>query len=71
LVQKVVQGNLFNEENLLLRQYPSPEVDEAWEALTDVGVVIITEDEIIRLGKDPKTSVKAPPEWGSSPCLSF
>jgi hypothetical protein len=56
-VEKVVQGDLFNEHNLLLRQYPSSEVDEAWEALTDVGVVLITREEILRLGKNPKTFV--------------
>ncbi|EHK96556.1 hypothetical protein M7I_7765 [Glarea lozoyensis 74030] len=57
------QGDLFNEDNLLLRQYPSPEVDDAWEALTDVGVVIINKEEVVKLGKDPKKAVKAPPEW--------
>ncbi|RDL40102.1 uncharacterized protein BP5553_00081 [Venustampulla echinocandica] len=64
VVKKTVQGTLFNEENLILRAYPSPEVDAAWEALTDVGVVIITGEEVSKLGKDPSKTVKAPREWG-------
>jgi hypothetical protein len=70
-VEKVVQGDLFNEDNLLLRQYPSTAVDEAWEALTDVGVVIINEEEVVKLGKDPKKAVKAPPEWGLWSFVAF
>jgi Mycotoxin biosynthesis protein UstYa len=49
---------------LLLRSDPSPEVDAAWEELTDVGVIIITGDEVSQLGKDPTKTVKAPKEWG-------
>ena len=64
-MEKTIQGTLFNEDNLLLRAAPSPEVDAAWEALTDVGVVIITGEEVLRLGKDPSKTVKAPPEWGT------
>jgi hypothetical protein len=56
---------------LLLRQYPSPQVDDAWEILTGVGVVIITEEEILRLGKDPKKAVKAPSKWGMLTFYSF
>ncbi|CAG8960187.1 hypothetical protein HYFRA_00010666 [Hymenoscyphus fraxineus] len=63
-VEKVVQGTLFNEHNLLLRADPSPEVDEAWSKLTDVGVVIISGEEVSKLGKDPKKTVKAPLAWG-------
>lgn len=66
VVEKVVQGTLFNEENLILRSYPSPEVDAAWEAITDVGVVIITGEEVSKLGKNPTQTVKAPLGWGKS-----
>jgi hypothetical protein len=66
--EKIVQGTLFNEKTLpvtdiLLRSYPSPEVDAAWDALTHVGIVTITGREVSRLGKDPKQAVKAPSEW--------
>ncbi|KAG9238953.1 hypothetical protein BJ875DRAFT_491967 [Amylocarpus encephaloides] len=64
LVDKIVQGTLFDEHDILLRRYPSPEVDTAWSTLTDVGVVIIQEAEVSRLGKDPKNTVRAPPGWG-------
>ena len=69
-VEKTVSGPLFDEDTLsetdrLLRSYPSPEVDAAWEARTDVGIVLITGDEVSRLGKDPLKSVKAPDEWGT------
>jgi hypothetical protein len=65
---KIVRGPLFNENTLsetdvLLRSYPSPEVDAAWDALMRVGIVTITGEEVSRLGKDPKLTVKAPREW--------
>jgi hypothetical protein len=63
-VDKVVQSSLFNEDNILLRSTPSPQVDAAWEALADVGVIVITAEEVIRLGKDPNKTVRAPVEWG-------
>lgn len=67
---KVVAGTLFNEktlneQDLLLRSYPNAKVDAAWEALTDVGIVMITTDEVRRLGKDPSKTVRAPSEWGA------
>jgi hypothetical protein len=49
---------------LLLRSVPSPEVDAAWEELTNVGVIIISGDEVSQLGKDLTKTVKAPKEWG-------
>jgi hypothetical protein len=71
-VEKMVVGPLFNEKSLtehdgLLRSYPSAKVDAAWEALTDVGVVVITGEEVAGLGKDPAKTVKAPEEWGMFP----
>ncbi|TVY24103.1 hypothetical protein LHYA1_G007966 [Lachnellula hyalina] len=63
-ISKVVQGALFNEDDILFRQDPSPEVDDAWKTLTDIGVVIITGEEVAKLDKDPKETVKVPPSWG-------
>ncbi|KAG8534330.1 uncharacterized protein KY384_001174 [Bacidia gigantensis] len=63
-VDKTVDGSLFNEHSLLLRRAPSAEVDAAWEALADIGIVTITTNEVLRLGKNPNNTVKAPPEWG-------
>lgn len=67
---KTVAGTLFNEDSLneqevLLRTYPNAKVDAAWEALTDVGIVTITTEEVKRLGKDPSKTVKAPSDWGT------
>lgn len=69
LVNKVVSGPLFAEKSLsptdhLLRSPPSPEVDQAWEALANISIFSISASEVLRLGKNPLESVKAPLEWG-------
>lgn len=66
---RVVAGTLFTEqtlsnEDVLLRTYPNAAVDQAWEEVTEVGILTITTDEVRRLGKDPENTVRAPPEWG-------
>ena len=72
LVTKVVVGPLFNEDTLsakdqLLRAYPSKRVDAAWKELTEVGVITISRDEVVRLGKDPDLVVKAHESLGIAP----
>ncbi|OAL45750.1 tat pathway signal sequence, partial [Pyrenochaeta sp. DS3sAY3a] len=54
----------------LLRSSPSLEVDQAWEALTNIGIFSISASEVRRLGKNPHESVKAPLEWGSEAYLA-
>lgn len=73
---KVVVGTLFNEETLseqdvLLRTYPNAAVDQAWKEVTDVGILVITSDEVRNLGKDPSNTVRIPSEWGSYSCSSL
>ncbi|CAG8958248.1 hypothetical protein HYFRA_00000602 [Hymenoscyphus fraxineus] len=64
---KTVQVTLFNEPNDLLRRSPSPSVDAAWDRLASLGPFLISSTDIIRLGKNPKISTKAPLEWGFGP----
>jgi hypothetical protein len=46
------------------RQKPSMEVDKAWDRITDIGVLIVSSEEVVRMGKDPSLTVKAPESWG-------
>ena len=48
----------------IFRQDPSPEVDKEWRRITEFGYLIITGDDIRRMGQDPANAVKASPEWG-------
>ncbi|KAG2421755.1 hypothetical protein HFD88_005731 [Aspergillus terreus] len=59
-------GQLYDRASLL-RQPPSPEVDEEWDRLTDVGVMHVSRDDILELGKDPSITVQAPEDWGYGP----
>ncbi|USW55921.1 Putative mycotoxin biosynthesis protein UstYa [Septoria linicola] len=72
LEQKTVVGPLFNEDSLspeeaLLRSYPSPESEALWCEYEEIGTLVISSDEVRRLGKDPETTVKAPVEFGYGP----
>ncbi|OKL57207.1 hypothetical protein UA08_07365 [Talaromyces atroroseus] len=55
---------LASEESIYRRPPPNPEGDAAWDRVSDVGVLHVSREEIIRLGKDPSTTVKAPESWG-------
>ncbi|RQM04599.1 hypothetical protein DH86_00004312 [Scytalidium sp. 3C] len=48
----------------VFRRDPSPEVDAAWERVTELNAFIISSDDVTRLGKDPAKAVKAPESWG-------
>ncbi|GAW21839.1 hypothetical protein ANO14919_113650 [Xylariales sp. No.14919] len=43
---------------------PSKDVDSAWEALEWVRTFPITEQDVVAIGKDPRTAVKFPPDYG-------
>ncbi|KAI1170222.1 hypothetical protein F4777DRAFT_595353 [Nemania sp. FL0916] len=45
------------------RQNPSDAVDIAWGRITDVAMLEITRDQLLKLGKDPGSAVNTPPEW--------
>jgi hypothetical protein len=63
----VVAGNLFNEDNdppSIFFEPPSDAVDAAWDAIIEQKRFLISEQDVVRLGKDPKMVVRAPDEWG-------
>ncbi|KAH6606190.1 tat pathway signal sequence [Trichoderma cornu-damae] len=47
----------------VFRQDPSPIVGEAWDRVSDLGVIPLTAKQVLKLGKDPDTVVKAPADW--------
>lgn len=55
----------IHDNTSIFRQSPSPEVEEAWESLSMEGfeVFTVSSSEILRSGKDPTFSVKAPEAW--------
>lgn len=59
----------IHDNTTIFRQDPSPEVDDAWDRLSAEGFEIITVDEesVIRSGKTPGLSVKAPLSWDRGP----
>ncbi|EFX02413.1 hypothetical protein CMQ_2462 [Grosmannia clavigera kw1407] len=56
-------NELFNRPYTIYRGAPSDEVDAAWDAIAEVGIVLISGEDVRGLGKDPSRTVKAPPEW--------
>ena len=67
--QRTVVCPLFDEDSLsteevLLRSYPSEEVDVLWAKYEEIGTLVISSDDVRRLGKDPATTVKAPVDMG-------
>lgn len=45
------------------RLSPSPDVDKAWDRITQIGIHGISSDDVLRLNKDPKASIQPPPDW--------
>ncbi|KAH0422954.1 hypothetical protein CcaCcLH18_12506 [Colletotrichum camelliae] len=43
---------------------PSDTVDSAWHQITHMGAFSLTEEEILKIGKDPEIAVRLPPELG-------
>ncbi|KAK5994497.1 hypothetical protein PT974_04974 [Cladobotryum mycophilum] len=48
----------------VFRRDPSPDVDEAWSRVSDLGVIPLTREQVVGLGKNPSTVLKAPKDWG-------
>ena len=65
-IPRYEQNELFDRPSTynIYRGPPSEEVDAAWEAISDVGVVTITGEDVRKVGKDTSKSVKAPEQWG-------
>jgi hypothetical protein len=57
---------LWHKESIY-RQPPSPDVDAAWDAISEAILIPISKSEVRRLGKDPYATIHTPPEWGYPP----
>lgn len=62
-----MKGTFLNEDHDILRQKPSPEVDAAWENLTDHGITYVSSSDIMKMGKDPAVVANFGPEFGLGP----
>jgi hypothetical protein len=60
-------NEFFNSPYTIYRGAPSPEVDDAWDSISEIGPVLITSEDVRRLGKDPAKTVRAPEHWGYGP----
>ncbi|KID84411.1 hypothetical protein MGU_08373 [Metarhizium guizhouense ARSEF 977] len=56
----------IHDNTTIFRHDPSPAVDEAWDHLSTEGyeVILVDETTVIKSGKSPHLSVKAPLSWG-------
>lgn len=52
-------GSLFNNPPSIYRSDPSPAVNAAWDAISDIGWFLITEPALLAMGKDPSISARA------------
>lgn len=55
----VFNGSFVNYPPSIYRSDPSDEVNAAWDKLADVGWLLITEEDVLNMGKDPRISSKA------------
>ncbi|TQV90082.1 hypothetical protein V2A60_010464 [Cordyceps javanica] len=61
-----IQAKLFPNESdpmAIFAAPPSPAVDKAWHRVSSNMIFGLTQSDVLRLGKDPKTAVKYNPEW--------
>ncbi|WPH00613.1 Hypothetical protein R9X50_00344300 [Acrodontium crateriforme] len=58
LVEKTYDNTLYAHSKLA--QLPSPETDKAWNEMTRIRLLLVNDDEVRRLGKDPEYTVKHP-----------
>ncbi|CAI6332872.1 unnamed protein product [Periconia digitata] len=61
---KVTNGTFWDTDPpSIWRVRKGPEADKAWKAIgSNIAPIIISSSDVVKLGKDPKTAVKAPPE---------
>jgi Mycotoxin biosynthesis protein UstYa len=55
--------SIYSDESIF-RQPPSDKVEEAWKRIADIGVLPISYEDVVALGKDPSSVAKAPMNWG-------
>jgi hypothetical protein len=64
---KQINGSLTNSKHWIWRADPSPEVDAAWDRISNVFTTFISSDEVRKLGKDPLRTAMYPPDFGLGP----
>ncbi|KAL3956093.1 hypothetical protein ACCO45_008939 [Purpureocillium lilacinum] len=65
-----VEGDFGNDDNYkssIYRKPPGPEVDAAWARIANSEMIAISTEDVIAIGKDPTTTVRAPEEWNLGP----
>ncbi|KAK8112912.1 hypothetical protein PG984_013438 [Apiospora sp. TS-2023a] len=65
-----VEGDLGNDDNYKTSVYrgpAGPETDAAWARVANSEMIVVSTDDVLRLSKDPTTTVRAPAEWGLGP----
>ncbi|KAI0203471.1 hypothetical protein F4808DRAFT_457746 [Astrocystis sublimbata] len=63
---RLTTQHLLLSNESIWRQPPSDVVDLEWERVTDVAILEITRRQLLKLGKDPASAVRTPPEWVGS-----
>ncbi|KAJ4299925.1 hypothetical protein N0V90_005172 [Kalmusia sp. IMI 367209] len=64
LLDRVMNGSLFNDPYSIYRADPSPSVDAAWDRIAYSPIHAISHTDILAMGKDPAYSVRFPEHWG-------
>ena len=54
-------GSLFNYPSQIYRTDPTKEMDDEWSRISDSGMILITRDDVLSLGKAPETRSRASP----------
>lgn len=62
-------ASIFNDPFTIYKADPSPEVDAAWETISETPLLALSREQIIKLGKDPEYAVRIPKEFGK-PCIA-
>ncbi|KAH8422451.1 oxidase ustYa family protein [Aspergillus melleus] len=58
-------GNFFADDPPSLFQLPpSPEVDAAWDRISDTHAIVLSREEIVKMGRGPDEQWRFPPEYG-------
>ena len=60
-------GDDDNYKNSIYRQPPGPEVDAAWARIANSEMIVVSTEDVIAIGKDPATTVRAPEAWNLGP----
>lgn len=65
LTEVRTHGSFFAEQPPSIFQMPpSPEVDEAWDRISDTHAITLTRQEVVSMGRDPAEQWRFPREYG-------